>query len=67
MSIRNAIQGAIQQAGIWQLFDQDVTQNPLFTSMILNTAMLSMIPLLVFLLIQKELFTEGIERSGLVG
>lgn len=69
MSIRNAIQGAIQQAGVWQLFDQDVTQNPLFTSMILNTAaMLSMLPLLVFyMLIQKVLFTEGIERSGLVG
>lgn len=69
MSIRNAIQGAIQQAGVWQLFDQDVTQNPLFTSMILNTAaMLSMIPLLIFYLaVQKILFTEGIERSGLVG
>ncbi len=69
MSIRNAIQGAIQQAGVWQLFDQDVTQNPLFTSMVLNTsAMLAMIPLLVFyLLVQKILFTEGIERSGLVG
>jgi len=69
MSIRNAIQGAIQQAGVWQLFDQDVTQNPLFTSMILNTAaMLSMLPLLIFyLLVQKVLFTEGIERSGLVG
>lgn len=69
MSIRNSIQGAIQQAGIWQLFDQDVTQNPLFTSMILNTAaMLSMLPLLIiYLMIQKVLFTEGIERSGLVG
>ncbi|WP_025724523.1 carbohydrate ABC transporter permease [Acholeplasma granularum] len=69
MSIRNAIQGAIIQAGVWELFDQDVTQNPLFTSMILNTAaMLAMIPLLIFyLLIQKVLFTEGIERSGLVG
>lgn len=69
MSIRNAIQEAIQQAGVWQLFDQDVTQNPLFTSMILNTAaMLSMIPLLIFYLaVQKILFTEGIERSGLVG
>ncbi|MCU0104277.1 carbohydrate ABC transporter permease [Acholeplasma vituli] len=69
MSIRNAIQGAIQQAGVWQLFDQDVTQNPLFTSMVLNTsAMLAMIPLLIFyLLVQKILFTEGIERSGLVG
>lgn len=69
MSIRNAIQGAIQQAGIWQLLDQDVTQNPLFTSMILNTsAMLAMIPLIIFyLLVQKVLFTEGIERSGLVG
>lgn len=69
MSIRNAIQGAIQQAGVWQLFDQDVTQNPLFTSMVLNTsAMLAMIPLLIFYLaVQKILFTEGIERSGLVG
>lgn len=69
MEIRNAIQSAIMSAGVWQLFDQDVTQNPLFTSMILNTAaMLAMIPLLIFYLaVQKILFTEGIERSGLVG
>ena len=30
MSIRHSIQGAILQAGVWQLFDQDVTQNPLY-------------------------------------
>lgn len=69
MGISGNIQAAIQQAGVWELFDQDVTKNPLFTAMILNTAaMLTMIPLLIFyLLVQKKFFTEGIERSGLVG
>lgn len=69
MGISGNIQGAIQQAGIWELFDQDVTKNPLFTAMILNTsAILTMIPILVaYLIIQKKLFTEGVERSGLVG
>jgi len=69
MGISGNIQDAIQKAGIWELFDQDVTKNPLFTSMILNTSgMLAMIPLLIiYLIVQKRLFTEGVERSGLVG
>ncbi|VEU79769.1 carbohydrate ABC transporter permease [Haploplasma axanthum] len=69
MGISGNIQSAIQQAGVWELFDQDVTKNPLFTAMILNTAaILTMIPILVFyLIVQKRLFTEGVERSGLVG
>ncbi len=69
MGVSGNIQSAIMQAGVWQLFDQDVTKNPLFTSMILNTAgMLTMLPLLIFyMLIQKVLFKEGIERTGIVG
>lgn len=67
--ISGNIQGAITQAGVWQLFDQDVTKNPLFTSMIVNTAgILTMLPLLVmYLFVQKILFKEGIERTGIVG
>jgi multiple sugar transport system permease protein len=69
MGVRGNIQSAIQQAGVWQLFNEDVTKNPLFTSMILNTcAILSMIPLIIFyLFIQRVLFTETAERSGLTG
>lgn len=69
MGITGSIQGAINQAGVWQLVDQDVTKNPLFTSMLLNTAgLLTMIPLLIFyVLIQNVLFKEGIERTGIVG
>src|SRR5690554_2374724 len=67
--ISGNIQSAIAQAGVWQLFDQDVTKNPLFTSMILNTAgILTMLPLLIFyVLVQNVLFKEGIERTGIVG
>lgn len=69
MGVKGNIQGAIFQAGVYSLFDQDVTKNPLFTSMILNTtAILSMIPLILFyMIVQKALFKEGVERSGLVG
>ncbi|MDF2699009.1 MAG: putative carbohydrate transporter-like, permease [Haloplasmataceae bacterium] len=69
MGISGNIQSAISQAGVWQLFDQDVTKNPLFTSMILNTSgVIAMLPLLLmYVLLQKKLFTEGIERSGIVG
>jgi len=69
MGVKGNIQGAIFQAGVYSLFDQDVTKNPLFTSMILNTtAILSMIPLILFyIIVQKALFKEGVERSGLVG
>lgn len=60
---------AIQDAGVTEFFNQDVTKNPLFNSMILNTcAFLSMLPLIIgYLFVQKKLFTEGIERSGIVG
>lgn len=69
LGVAGNIQGAITQMGLWSLVDQDISKNPLFTSMILNTAaMLTMLPILVFyLIIQKRLFTEGVERSGLVG
>ena len=69
MGVSQNINEAIQNAGVLGLFGQDVSKNPLFTSMILNTsAILVMIPLLIFYgLVQKRLFSEGVERSGLVG
>ena len=69
MGIRNSMEAAIIRAGVYSYLDQDVTKNPLFTSMILNTAgVLVMLPLLIlYVFIQKILFKEGIERSGIVG
>ncbi len=69
MGVSRNIQSAIQSANVWELFDQDVSKNPLFTSMILNTAaILTMVPLLIiYLVVQKRLFTQGVERSGIVG
>ncbi|MCK9166619.1 MAG: carbohydrate ABC transporter permease, partial [Acholeplasmataceae bacterium] len=69
MGVRNSIVYALQTANVWQLFDSNVNENPLFTSMILNTAaILTMIPLIIiYFLVQKALFTEGVERSGIVG
>jgi len=69
MGISQNINEAIQNAGVLGLFGQDVSKNPLFTSMILNTsAILVMIPLLIFYgIVQNRLFSEGVERSGLVG
>lgn len=67
-SIIYGLQQAISEAGIWQLMDKDVTSNPLFTSMILNTAgILVMIPVLIMYFFMQKLFVEGIERSGIVG
>lgn len=67
-SIIHGLQQAISQAGIWQLMDKDITSNPLFTSMILNTAgILVMIPVLIMYFFMQKLFVEGIERSGIVG
>ncbi|MGI6781321.1 MAG: carbohydrate ABC transporter permease [Acholeplasmataceae bacterium] len=69
MGVSQNIHEAIQSAGVLKLFGQDVSKNPLFTSMILNTsAILVMAPLIIiYMLVQKRLFTEGVERSGLVG
>lgn len=69
LGVSQNMQSAITQAGIWQYFDQDVTKNPLFLSMITNTAgILTMLPLLVgYIFIQNILFKEGIERTGIVG
>ncbi len=69
MGVSQNIHEAIQNAGVLKLFGQDVSKNPLFTSMILNTsAILVMIPLIIiYMLVQKRLFTEGVERSGIVG
>lgn len=69
LGVSGNIQSALMQLRLWELFDQDVSKNPLFTFMLLNTtAILSMVPLIIFyLLVQKRLFKEGVERSGLVG
>lgn len=67
-SIIHGLQEAVKESGVWQLMDKDVTSNPLFTSMILNTAgILVMIPLLIIYFFMQKLFVEGIERSGIVG
>ena len=69
MDIQNAIDPAIKNLGLYDLVGQDVMNNPLFKTMIYNTCgILVMLPLILgYLLVQKKLFTEGVERSGLVG
>ncbi len=63
-----SLQQILLQANIWQLMGQDVTSNPLFVSMILNTAgMLVMLPVLILYFFVQKLFVEGIEKSGIVG
>ena len=68
VSILYGLQQALTDAGIWNLMGQDITKNPLYTSMILNTSgMLTMLPLLVLYFFVQKLFVQGIERSGIVG
>ena len=68
MTSGGALQSALLQANIWQLMGQDVTSNPLFVSMILNTAgILVMLPVLIIYFFLQKLFVQGIERSGIVG
>lgn len=68
VSVLYGLQQALTDAGIWALMDQDITKNPLFTSMILNTSgVLVMLPLLIMYFFVQKLFVEGIERSGIVG
>ena len=68
MASGGSLQQALLQANIWQLMGQDVTSNPLFVSMILNTAgILVMLPVLIMYFFLQKFFVEGIERSGIVG
>lgn len=68
VSVLYGLQQALTDAGVWALMGQEITKNPLFTSMILNTSgILVMLPLLVFYFFVQKLFVQGIERSGLVG
>ena len=69
MDIQNTIEPAIKDLGLYDLVGQQVMNNPLFKTMIYNTCgILVMLPLILgYLLVQKKLFTEGVERSGLVG
>lgn len=47
---------------------EDVRDNPLFASLITNTAaLLMMLPLLIGYLFVQRLFIEGVERSGIIG
>lgn len=62
------LQQALTDAGVWSLMGQNITSNPLFSSMILNTSgILVMLPLLVMYFFVQKLFVTGIERSGIVG
>ena len=64
----SALLDALKQANIWQLMGQEVTSNPLFVSMIVNTAgILVMLPVLIIYFFLQKLFVQGIERSGIVG
>ena len=68
VSVIYGLQQALQDAGVWGLMGQDVTKNPLFVSMILNTSgILVMLPLLIMYFFIQKLFVEGIERSGITG
>ena len=68
MTTGSSLQFALMQANIWQLMGQDVTSNPLFVSMILNTAgIIVMLPVLIMYFFLQKLFVEGIESSGIVG
>lgn len=68
VSILYGLQQALADAGVWGLMGQDVTKNPLFSSMILNTSgILVMLPLLIMYFFVQKLFVEGIERSGIIG
>lgn len=50
------------------LVGEDVRDNPLFASLISNTAaLLMMLPLLIGYLFVQRLFIEGVERSGIIG
>ncbi|TVP96379.1 MAG: carbohydrate ABC transporter permease [Acholeplasmatales bacterium] len=64
----HGLQGTLTTLGIWRLVGQDVTENPLFVSLILNTAgIMVMAPLLIMYLFVQRLFVEGIERTGITG
>ena len=68
VSVLYGLQQALTDAGVWGLMGQDVTKNPLFTSMILNTSgIMVMLPLLVLYFFVQKMFVQGIERSGIVG
>ena len=68
VSVLYGLQQALTDAGVWGLMGQDITKNPLFTSMILNTSgILVMLPLLVLYFFVQKMFVQGIERSGIVG
>ena len=68
VSVLFGLQQSLTEAGVWGLMGQDVTKNPLFSSMILNTSgVLVMLPLLVLYFFVQKLFVQGIERSGIVG
>jgi len=68
VAIEYGLQGALVEAKVWGLLGQDITGNPYFVSMILNTSgILIMLPLLIIYFFVQKMFVEGIERSGIVG
>ena len=69
-TIMYGLQGALTNLdkNYWALIGDDITRNPLFTSMILNTAgIMIMAPLIIGYCFFQRLFVEGIERTGIVG
>lgn len=51
-----------------EMVGEDIRDNPLFASIISNTAaLLMMLPLLIGYLFVQRLFIEGVERSGIIG
>lgn len=69
-TIMNGLQSALSNLdkNYWALIGDDINKNPLFSSMILNTAgIMIMAPLIIGYVFFQRLFVEGIERSGIVG
>lgn len=62
------LQNTLFSLGVWDLIGEDITKNPLFLSLILNTAaILVMLPLLILYFFVQRYFVEGVERTGIVG
>lgn len=60
--------GTPQFKHLADMVGEDIRDNPLFASIISNTAaLMMMLPLLIGYLFVQRLFIEGVERSGIIG
>ncbi len=67
-SLQYQLRNILTVAGLWNTLGEGAEKNPLFTSMIVNTAaLLVMAPLLIGYVFFQRFFIEGVERSGIVG